>query len=58
LTAVEYRVNVLGVSEPDIRIEGNNRIRPQLAGVKDQTEARQILSSTAQLSFRDIKDKL
>lgn len=58
LTAIENRVNVLGVSEPDIRIEGNNRIRVQLAGVKDQTEARQILSSTAQLSFRDINDKL
>nr|WP_198661523.1 protein translocase subunit SecD [Exiguobacterium flavidum] len=58
LTAIENRVNVLGVSEPDIRIEGGNRIRVQLAGVKDQNEARQILSSTAQLSFRDVNDKL
>jgi len=58
LTAIENRVNVLGVSEPDIRIESGNRIRVQLAGVKDQNEARQILSSTAQLSFRDVNDKL
>lgn len=58
LTAIENRVNVLGVSEPDIRIEGDNRIRVQLAGVKNQSEARQILSSTAELSFRDINDKV
>src|SRR5699024_10733983 len=34
--ALNQRVNVLGVSEPNISIEGENRIRVQLAGVTDQ----------------------
>lgn len=34
--ALNRRANVLGVSEPNIQIEGNNRIRVQLAGVDNQ----------------------
>lgn len=56
--ALDRRINVLGVNEPSIQIEGNNRIRVQLAGVKDQNQARQILSTQANLSFRDVNDKL
>ncbi|WP_066365484.1 protein translocase subunit SecDF [Neobacillus fumarioli] len=56
--ALDKRINVLGVSEPSIQIEGNNRIRVQLAGVKDQNQARQILSTQANLTFRDVNDKL
>ncbi|WP_042459094.1 protein translocase subunit SecDF [Neobacillus dielmonensis] len=56
--ALDRRINVLGVSEPVIQIEGNNRIRVQLAGVKDQNEAREILSTQANLTFRDANDKL
>lgn len=56
--ALDRRINVLGVSEPSIQIEGNNRIRVQLAGVKDQNKARQILSTEANLTFRDYNDKL
>ncbi|CDQ39464.1 MULTISPECIES: protein translocase subunit SecDF [Virgibacillus] len=51
------RVNRLGISEASIDIEGENRIRVQLAGVEDQTEARELLSTAAQLSFRDVNDK-
>ncbi|MGX4669706.1 protein translocase subunit SecDF [Cerasibacillus sp. JNUCC 74] len=50
------RVNRLGISEASIDIEGEDRIRVQLAGVEDQTEARELLSTTAQLSFRDVND--
>ncbi|MDL5375648.1 protein translocase subunit SecD [Exiguobacterium mexicanum] len=56
--AINNRVNVLGVSEPDIRIEDSNRIRVQLAGVSNQNDAREVLSSTAQLTFRDIDDNV
>jgi protein-export membrane protein SecD/preprotein translocase SecF subunit len=56
--ALDKRINVLGVSEPSIQIEGNNRIRVQLAGVTDQNKARQILSTQANLTFRDVNDKL
>lgn len=51
------RVNRLGISEASIDIEGEDRIRVQLAGVEDQSEARDLLSTTAQLSFRDVNDK-
>lgn len=52
------RIDVLGVSEPSIIIEGKDRIRVQLAGITNQTEARSILSQAATLSFRDSSDKL
>ncbi|ELE2996520.1 protein translocase subunit SecDF [Listeria monocytogenes] len=58
VTSLDKRVNSLGVAEPSIQIEGNNRIRVQLAGVTDQAEARKMLSTTAQLSFRDANDKM
>lgn len=56
--ALDRRVNVLGVSEPNITIEGKNRIRVQLAGIKDQNNARKLLSTQAQLTFRDVNDKV
>ncbi|MGE8078402.1 protein translocase subunit SecDF [Peribacillus loiseleuriae] len=56
--SLNRRVNVLGVSEPVISIEGNNRIRVQIPGVEDQSKAREILSTQAKLSFRDYNDKL
>ncbi|MET3682517.1 SecD/SecF fusion protein [Alkalibacillus flavidus] len=52
------RVDVLGVNEPSINIEGDNRIRVQLAGVSDQNEARELLSTTASISFRGVDDEL
>ncbi|MFB7138668.1 protein translocase subunit SecDF [Gottfriedia sp. NPDC056225] len=56
--ALEKRVNVLGVSEPNIQIEGKDRIRVQLAGVKNQAKARDILSTEANLTIRDVNDKV
>lgn len=50
------RVNRLGISEANIDIEGQDRIRVQLAGVEDQTEAREMLATSARLSFRDVND--
>ncbi|SNZ11259.1 protein translocase subunit secF /protein translocase subunit secD [Terribacillus aidingensis] len=55
--ALNERVNSLGVSETNIDIEQPNRIRVQLAGVEDQDQAREMLSTTANLSFRDTNDK-
>jgi protein-export membrane protein SecD/preprotein translocase SecF subunit len=56
--ALNKRVNVLGVSEPNIQIEGKDRIRVQLAGVKDQNKAREILATQAKLTFRDVNDNV
>ena len=52
------RIDTLGVSEPVITIEGDNRIRVELAGVKDQESARKVLSKPAVLTFRDSSDNL
>ena len=57
-TALERRVNAIGVSEPDIRVEGEDRIRVALAGIQDQAQARELLSSTAELTFRDFEDNI
>lgn len=56
--ALLKRIDILGVSEPEITIEGTNRIRVRLAGVTNIEEARRTISSTAVLSFRDYNDNL
>ena len=55
---ISKRIDVLGVSEPSITLEGDNNIRVQLAGISDPTKAREVLSSVANLTFRDTNDKL
>lgn len=57
-TALGERINVYGVSEPSIQVEGKNRIRVQLAGVDDPAKAREMLSTTANLTFRDVNDNV
>ena len=52
------RIDSLGVSEPEIIVEGNDRIRVKLAGVTDPDTARTQLSTVATLSFRDTEDNL
>lgn len=52
-SAIRNRVDIIGVSEPDITVEPPNRIRVQVAGVKDPKKAREIIGKPAQLSFRD-----
>ena len=52
------RVDILGVNEPEISIEDNTKIRIALAGVTNEEEAREVIASTAVLSFRDANDNL
>ena len=56
--AIVNRIDILGVSEPVITIEGDNLIRIQLPGVSNEEEARNRISTTAVLSFRDTEDNL
>lgn len=55
---ISRRIDVLGVSEPNISVEGNDRIRVGLAGVTDKETARSILGKQANLTFRDTFDNL
>ena len=52
------RIDILGVSEPEITIEGDNHIRVKLAGITNVDDARDTIASTATLSFRDYNDNL
>lgn len=56
--AILKRIDILGVNEPEIAIENENRIRIALAGITNKDEAREIISSTATISFRDANDNL
>lgn len=51
--SLRQRVDVLGVNEPNFTIEEPNRIRVQLAGIDNEEEARELLATSARLSFRD-----
>ena len=55
---LKRNVDSLGVSEPEITIEGDDRIRVKLAGVTDIESARDALSNVANVSFRDTNDNL
>ncbi|MBR2990855.1 MAG: protein translocase subunit SecD [Solobacterium sp.] len=54
--SIRKRIDVLGVNEPSIVVEGTDRVRVQLAGIADPETARQMLGTTANLTFRDIDD--
>lgn len=48
---IEKRVNQMGLSEPIVTIEGNNRIRVELPGAEDAEDAINAIGKTAQLQF-------
>lgn len=52
MTTLRNRVNELGVAEPVIQQQGDNRIVVQLPGVQDTARAKEILGATATLEFR------
>lgn len=55
---LEERVNSMGVSEPSIYPQGNDRIVIELAGVDDPEAAVDIIKNTAQLEFQDESGKV
>jgi len=52
VTTLRNRVNELGVAEPVIQQQGEERIVVQLPGVQDTARAKDILGATATLEFR------
>lgn len=52
------RIDSLGVSEPNVIVEGDSHIRIQLAGVHDPESARSLLNKAATLTFRDTNDNV
>ena len=56
ITTLRKRVNELGVAEPVIQQEGQNRVVVQLPGVQDTARAKEILGATATLEFRMVDE--
>jgi len=52
LETIRNRIDQFGVNEPDIRIQGENRILVQLPGIEDTERAKELLGKTAQLEFK------
>ncbi|OQY02375.1 MAG: protein translocase subunit SecD [Desulfobacteraceae bacterium 4572_130] len=52
LETIRNRIDEFGVSEPDIRIQGEKRILIQLPGIKDTKRAKDLIGRTARLNFQ------
>lgn len=50
---VERRVNIFGVAEPLVQIEGKNRLVVELAGISDVNEAIKLIGETPFLEFKE-----
>lgn len=57
-SVIERRVNEMGLSEPVVTIEGENRIRVELPGAKNSDEAIKQIGKTAQLQFMTADQKV
>jgi len=56
IATLHNRINELGVAEPIIQQQGNDRIVVQLPGVQDVAKAKDILGRTATLEIRMVDD--
>ena len=52
LETIRNRIDQFGVSEPDIRNQGEKRILIQLPGIKDTKRAKELIGKTALLEFK------
>jgi protein-export SecD/SecF family membrane protein len=53
MTIIRNRIDQLGVNEPVMQPEGENRIRIELPGLKDQAQAMEVIGRTALLTFKN-----
>ncbi|OZI26507.1 protein translocase subunit SecD [Bordetella genomosp. 9] len=56
INTLHNRINELGVAEPVIQQQGNDRIVVQLPGVQDVAKAKELLGRTATLEIRMVDD--
>ena len=54
IAIIDNRINSLGVTEPEIRREGDNRILVELPGVNNPEEAVDLIGKTALLEFKRV----
>ncbi|MDQ4094643.1 MAG: protein translocase subunit SecD [Actinomycetota bacterium] len=51
---IRQRIDALGVSEPEVTVAGTNNILVQLPGLENEEKARELIGTTAQLTFREV----
>ena len=56
LETIRNRIDQFGVSEPDIRIHGEQRILIQLPGINETQRAKDLIGKTALLEFKLVDD--
>jgi protein-export membrane protein SecD len=52
---IRQRIDALGVAEPEVSTSGESDIFIQLPGVADEDRALELIGTTAQLTFREVK---
>ena len=57
LETIRNRIDQFGVSEPDIRPQGEDRIIIQLPGIEDPKRAAKLIGQTAQLVFKLVDEE-
>lgn len=56
IAVIERRIDVLGVTEPIIQRQGEDRILVELPGIGEVEEAKKLIGLTALLEFREMKE--
>lgn len=51
---IRSRIDALGVAEPEVSVAGESNIFIQLPGIEDEEKARELIGTTAQLTFREV----
>jgi len=57
LAVIERRINILGVSEPVIQKQGDDRIIVELPGISEADKAKKLIGQTALIEFRELEVK-
>jgi protein-export membrane protein SecD len=58
IEVIRNRIDEFGVTEPEIRSQGEDRIVVQLPGVRDIDRAKDLIGKTAKLEFRFVNDQV
>jgi preprotein translocase subunit SecD len=53
---IRQRIDALGVAEPQVSAAGTNNILVQLPGVENEERALEVIGTTAQLTFRQVRE--
>ncbi|MBA3432332.1 MAG: protein translocase subunit SecD [Actinobacteria bacterium] len=53
---IRQRIDALGVAEPEVSRQGERNVLIQLPGVENDERAREVIGSTAQLTFRQVEE--